>query len=81
MVLQGALLSEVSLELTSWEEREEEVEVGWRFSGILALPWRPRLAAAGAQRAVGHVTWAAQQAALNSGCEHLKACGTALRAQ
>ncbi len=38
---------DVQLELTGWEEAEAELRTRWRFSGVLQLPWRPRLAAAG----------------------------------
>jgi len=38
----------VDLQITKWEElKEGELRASWRFSGILALPWKPRLAAAG----------------------------------
>ena len=48
----GGLLSDVRLELTDWEERDGEVRVAWRFSGVLGVPWRPRLAASGSTRHV-----------------------------
>lgn len=38
---------DIQLELNGWEEAEAELRTRWRFSAILQLPWRPRLAAAG----------------------------------
>lgn len=43
----GTLLEDVSLEIIDWDEREDSLHTTWRFSGILDLPWKPRLAAAG----------------------------------
>lgn len=43
----GSLMQDVKLEITDWRESEESVQSKWRFSCILDLPWRPRLAAAG----------------------------------
>ncbi|KAF8060508.1 hypothetical protein HT031_004684 [Scenedesmus sp. PABB004] len=43
----GALISDVDLQITRWEVAGNTLEAHWRFSAILALPWRPRLAAAG----------------------------------
>lgn len=43
----GALLGDVSLEIIEWDERADSLHTTWRFSGILDLPWKPRLAAAG----------------------------------
>lgn len=43
----GSLMQDVKLEITDWREGEESVQSKWRFSCILDLPWRPRLAAAG----------------------------------
>lgn len=45
----GALLTEIQLDLLSFEEGPgpHELTTRWRFSAILDLPWRPRLAAAG----------------------------------
>eukprot|EP00775_Hariotina_reticulata_P002102 gene2102-2421_t len=43
----GALLSDVDLQITKWDVAESSLEAHWRFSGILNLPWKPRLAAAG----------------------------------
>lgn len=34
-------------DITGWSEGENELVTKWRFSAILDLPWRPRLAAAG----------------------------------
>ncbi len=36
-----------SQDITGWTEGERELVTKWRFSAILDLPWRPRLAAAG----------------------------------
>lgn len=44
----GGLLEDVNIVLTSWEEREGALEVGWRFAGTIGvLPWSPRLACSG----------------------------------
>jgi hypothetical protein len=44
----GGLLEDVSIVLTSWEERGGELEVNWRFAGTIGvLPWSPRLACSG----------------------------------
>ncbi len=46
----GSTLSDVKLSLTSFEadEAARTVRTAWKFSGVVnALPWRPRLAAAG----------------------------------
>jgi hypothetical protein len=41
----------VRLDLADWDEapdaRADALRTRWRFSAVLALPWRPRLAAAG----------------------------------
>lgn len=39
--------SDVDLEITRWDVQESSLEAHWRFSAVLDLPWRPRLAAAG----------------------------------
>jgi hypothetical protein len=44
----GGMLSDVQLDVTQWEEREDALRTSWRFSATLDLPWHPRLAAAGA---------------------------------
>ena len=45
----GGLLTDVRLDVTGWDERDDVLVTRWTFSGILtAFPWRPRLAAAGA---------------------------------
>jgi hypothetical protein len=43
--------SDVDLEITKWDVQAEAgtLEAHWRFSAILDLPWKPRLAAAGGQ--------------------------------
>jgi hypothetical protein len=38
---------DIKLDITDWREEEEALQTRWRFSAILSLPWRPRLAAAG----------------------------------
>ncbi|KAK9845753.1 hypothetical protein WJX81_001436 [Elliptochloris bilobata] len=43
----GGLMQDIQLELTGWEEAGGELRTRWRFSAVLQLPWRPRLAAAG----------------------------------
>jgi len=43
----GSYLKDVKLDILEWKETETEVDVRWRFSCIVDLPWRPRLAAAG----------------------------------
>eukprot|EP00775_Hariotina_reticulata_P008051 gene8051-8246_t len=43
----GALISDVDLHITQWEVSDNTLEAHWRFSALLALPWKPRLAAAG----------------------------------
>lgn len=42
-----ACREDINLEVSGWEERETELETKWRFSALLSLPWRPRLAASG----------------------------------
>lgn len=43
----GTLTEDVKLDVYEFNELENSVETKWRFSCILSLPWRPRLAAAG----------------------------------
>lgn len=43
----GGLMSDIQLDITGWQEGEQDLTTKWRFSAILDLPWRPRLAAAG----------------------------------
>ena len=45
----GGLLKDVDLQIFDWTIREEDgnLQTRWRFSAILDLPWKPRLAAAG----------------------------------
>lgn len=38
---------DIKLDVTGWEEKEAELQTQWRFSALLSLPWRPRLAASG----------------------------------
>jgi hypothetical protein len=41
------MMEDIDLKITNWEERGDELETSWRFSCVLDLPWRPKLAAAG----------------------------------
>jgi hypothetical protein len=44
----GSLLKDIKLDITEFTETENnEIITKWKFSSILMLPWRPRLAAAG----------------------------------
>ncbi|WIA35268.1 hypothetical protein OEZ86_003727 [Tetradesmus obliquus] len=43
----GAVISDVDLQITKWDVQDNTLEAHWKFSAILDLPWRPRLAAAG----------------------------------
>jgi hypothetical protein len=43
----GGLMRNIDLKITQWEEGNDELTTSWRFSCILDLPWRPKLAAAG----------------------------------
>lgn len=43
----GGMMEDIDLKITNWEERGDELETSWRFSCVLDLPWRPKLAAAG----------------------------------
>jgi hypothetical protein len=43
-----ACSSDVDLQITQWDVQGNTLEAHWRFSAILDLPWKPRLAAAGA---------------------------------
>jgi hypothetical protein len=38
---------DIQLDLMEFEEEGNEVRTKWKFSALLQLPWRPRLAAAG----------------------------------
>lgn len=40
-------MRDINLEITGWEEGPDSLTTSWRFSAILDLPWKPRLAAAG----------------------------------
>lgn len=40
-------MRDIRLTVTSWDETAADLRTNWRFSCVLALPWRPRLAAAG----------------------------------
>jgi hypothetical protein len=43
----GSLMEDVKLDILDWQERDGELLTKWRFSAVLTLPWRPRLAASG----------------------------------
>lgn len=43
----GSLMEDIKLDLLDWKETDEALQTKWRFSAVLTLPWRPRLAAAG----------------------------------
>lgn len=43
----GQLTEDVKCDIVNWSEFENKLTVEWRFSSILKLPWRPRLAAGG----------------------------------
>ncbi|EIE19457.1 hypothetical protein COCSUDRAFT_31253 [Coccomyxa subellipsoidea C-169] len=43
----GSLMEDIKLDMLDWKETEEALETKWRFSAVLSLPWRPRLAASG----------------------------------
>ena len=38
---------DIKLDIYDWKEGEGQLETKWRVSGIVQLPWRPLLAAAG----------------------------------
>lgn len=38
---------DIKLDIYDWREAEGQLETKWRVSGIVQLPWRPLLAAAG----------------------------------
>ena len=38
---------DIKLDIYDWKEAEGQLETKWRVSGIVQLPWRPLLAAAG----------------------------------
>lgn len=39
--------SDIRLDVYDWVEGPSSLETRWRFSALLDLPWKPRLAAAG----------------------------------
>ncbi|CAK9227473.1 unnamed protein product [Sphagnum jensenii] len=43
----GSFMEESSLKVTDWQEFEDRIYARWRFNCVLALPWRPILAATG----------------------------------
>jgi len=48
----GAYLEDVQLDILDWKESDDNVDVKWRFSCVIDLPWKPRLAAAGGTKHV-----------------------------
>jgi len=48
----GGLMEDIQLDLTEFQEDGDEVRTKWKFSALLQLPWRPRLAAAGGTKHV-----------------------------
>ena len=45
----GGMMENIDLKITQWEETEEGLVTSWRFSCILDLPWRPKLAVLNSQ--------------------------------
>jgi hypothetical protein len=44
----GGLLQDTRLEILEWDDsRPESLVTRWRFAATVALPWTPRIAAAG----------------------------------
>ena len=43
----AACRQDIKLDLYDWQEADGQLETKWRVSGIVQLPWRPLLAAAG----------------------------------
>lgn len=43
----GGMMQDIKLDISSFEEGQDELRTKWRFSATLDLPWRPVLAAAG----------------------------------
>lgn len=43
----GGMLRDVKLDISEWEQEGDTLRTKWKFSGILDLPWKPRLAASG----------------------------------
>ena len=43
---------DIQLDLMEFKQEEDEVRTKWKFSALLQLPWRPRLAAAGGTKHV-----------------------------
>jgi len=43
---------DIQLDLMEFKEEGDEVRTKWKFSALLQLPWRPRLAAAGGTKHV-----------------------------
>lgn len=43
----GSFMEESTLKILDWQESEDKIYAKWRFNCVLALPWRPILAASG----------------------------------
>ncbi|KAL2650481.1 hypothetical protein R1flu_018609 [Riccia fluitans] len=43
----GSFMEESTLKLIDWQEYEDRIFARWRFNCVLALPWKPILAASG----------------------------------
>ena len=43
----AAYRQDIKLDIYDWQEAENQLETKWRVSGIVQLPWKPLLAAAG----------------------------------
>ncbi|KAJ7571031.1 hypothetical protein O6H91_01G146000 [Diphasiastrum complanatum] len=43
----GSFMEESNLKVLDWQEDEDKIYARWRFNCVLALPWRPILAATG----------------------------------
>ena len=47
MFVVAACRQDIKLDIYDWQEADGQLETKWRVSGIVQLPWRPLLAAAG----------------------------------
>ena len=47
MFVMAACRQDIKLDIYDWQEADGQLETKWRVSGIVQLPWRPLLAAAG----------------------------------
>lgn len=57
---------DIKLDIYDWKEAEGQLETKWRVSGIVQLPWRPLLAAAGGTT---HVFSQVQHMAIHTGAK------------